>query len=66
MVNVEFVQADAQIYHFEPGGFDVVLSRFGVMFFADPAAAFANIGRGVRRAAAWRCWSGRPPRSTRG
>ncbi len=37
IVNVEFVQGDAQIYPFEPGGFDVVISRFGVMFFADPA-----------------------------
>lgn len=48
VVNLEFVQADAQAYHFEPGGFDVVLSRFGVMFFSDPAAAFANIARAVR------------------
>ncbi|HUR74163.1 MAG TPA: methyltransferase domain-containing protein [Sporichthya sp.] len=48
IVNVEFVQGDAQVYPFEPGGFDVVLSRFGVMFFADPEVAFANIGRGVR------------------
>lgn len=48
VANVEFVQGDAQIYPFEPGGFDVVLSRFGVMFFADPGAAFTNIGRGVR------------------
>jgi SAM-dependent methyltransferase len=48
IANVEFVQGDAQVYPFEPGGFDVVLSRFGVMFFADPDAAFANIGRGVR------------------
>ncbi|WP_293772523.1 class I SAM-dependent methyltransferase [Sporichthya sp.] len=46
--NVEFIQGDAQVYPFEPGGFDVVISRAGVMFFADPAAAFANIGRGVR------------------
>lgn len=48
VANVEFVQADAQAYHFEPGAFDVALSRFGVMFFADPAAAFANIARAVR------------------
>ena len=39
---VEFVQADAQVHAFaEP--FDAVVSRFGVMFFADPAAAFANL-----------------------
>jgi SAM-dependent methyltransferase len=39
---VEFVEADAATYDFEPE-FDLVLSRFGVMFFADPVAAFANI-----------------------
>jgi len=48
VANIEFVQADAQVYPFEPGGFDVVLSRFGVMFFADPPAAFANIARALR------------------
>ncbi|GAA0606664.1 methyltransferase domain-containing protein [Sporichthya brevicatena] len=48
VANIEFVQADAQVYHFEPGGFDVVLSRFGVMFFADPPTAFANIARALR------------------
>ncbi|WP_437312980.1 methyltransferase domain-containing protein [Sorangium sp. So ce385] len=54
-----FVQADAQTHRFEPGDFDAVISRFGVMFFADPAAAFANIRRAARRDArlsfvAWR------------
>jgi len=43
-----FVQADAQTYAFEPGDFDAAISRFGVMFFDDPQAAFANIRRGVR------------------
>ena len=43
-----FVAADAQTYRFEPGDFDAVISRFGVMFFEDPEAAFANIRRGVR------------------
>src|SRR5436309_13445934 len=33
----EFVLADASIYPFVPGSFDLVASRFGVMFFADPA-----------------------------
>jgi SAM-dependent methyltransferase len=45
--NVSFERGDAQVYGFEPGHFDLVVSRFGVMFFADPVAAFANIGRGV-------------------
>ncbi len=58
VLNTEFVQADAQVYPFEPGGFDVVISRFGVMFFADPGAAFANIGRAVRPGGrlAWIVW----------
>lgn len=46
--NVTFVQGDAQVHPFEPAAFDVVLSRFGVMFFADPVAAFANIGAALR------------------
>jgi SAM-dependent methyltransferase len=41
--NVSFIQADAQTHAFEPGAFDLAFSRFGVMFFADPGAAFANI-----------------------
>ena len=47
VANVRFVAADAQS---EPLGqdFDAVYSRFGVMFFSDPGAAFANIGRSLR------------------
>jgi SAM-dependent methyltransferase len=41
--NAEFVQGDAQVHAMQPGRFGTVLSRFGVMFFADPVAAFANI-----------------------
>ena len=40
---VGFVLADAQTYAFIPASHDAVLSRFGVMFFSDPEAAFANI-----------------------
>jgi SAM-dependent methyltransferase len=43
-----FMQADAQTHGFEPGSFDSVISRFGVMFFDDPTAAFANLRRAVR------------------
>jgi SAM-dependent methyltransferase len=43
-----FVQADAQTHPFETGAFDAAMSRFGVMFFDDPEAAFANIRRAVR------------------
>lgn len=46
--NVRFQQGDAQVYPFPPDAFDVVLSRFGVMFFGDPRAAFANIASAVR------------------
>ncbi|SMC79923.1 class I SAM-dependent methyltransferase [Lentzea albidocapillata] len=40
----EFVQADAQVHRFEES-FDLIVSRFGVMFFNDPAAAFRNLLR---------------------
>jgi SAM-dependent methyltransferase len=46
--NVEFVQGDAQVHPFEPSSFDVAVSRMGSMFFGDPGAAFANIGRALR------------------
>lgn len=57
--NVAFIEADAQTHAFQPGGFDAVISRFGVMFFDDPEAAFANIRSAARRGAtltfiAWR------------
>lgn len=40
-----FVRADAQTYGFEAGGFDMIVSRFGVMFFEDSVRAFANLRR---------------------
>jgi SAM-dependent methyltransferase len=43
--NVSFVKADAQTHRFPPERFDLAISRFGTMFFADPVAAFTNIGR---------------------
>jgi len=54
-----FVQADAQSYDFEPAGFDMIISRFGVMFFDDSIQAFANLRRaategGELRFIAWR------------
>ena len=48
LTNVSFGQGDAQVHPFAPGSFDVAISRFGVMFFADPVAAFTNIGRALR------------------
>jgi SAM-dependent methyltransferase len=48
LAHTEFVVADAQTHAFPPAGFDVVISRFGVMFFADARAAFANLARALR------------------
>ena len=41
-------RADAQTHRFPPECFDLAISRFGTMFFADPLAAFTNIGRALR------------------
>jgi SAM-dependent methyltransferase len=41
--NISLVQADAQVHRFEANRFDLITSRFGVMFFADPVAAFSNL-----------------------
>jgi SAM-dependent methyltransferase len=38
-----FILADAEVHPFEAGSFDLIVSRFGVMFFDDPARAFANV-----------------------
>ncbi|MFC6015812.1 class I SAM-dependent methyltransferase [Plantactinospora solaniradicis] len=48
--NVTFEHADAQVHRFPPERFDLAMSRFGTMFFDDPVAAFANIGRALRPA----------------
>jgi ubiquinone/menaquinone biosynthesis C-methylase UbiE len=45
---VDFVQADATIYPFEPKSFDLLVSRFGVMFFAEPMVSFANLRKAMR------------------
>jgi ubiquinone/menaquinone biosynthesis C-methylase UbiE len=46
--NVTFEQADAQVHGLPQERFDLAISRFGTMFFDDPVAAFANIGRALR------------------
>lgn len=51
LANITFQQADAQVHRFPPAHFDLCISRFGTMFFADPVAAFTNIGRALRPAA---------------
>ena len=46
--NVRYELGDVQVHRFDPAGFDVAISRFGTMFFADPAAAFTNIAAALR------------------
>jgi SAM-dependent methyltransferase len=59
--NASFVCADAQTYAFEPESFDLIVSRFGVMFFDNPAAAFANIRHAARDNAELHCIAWRSP-----
>jgi SAM-dependent methyltransferase len=46
--NLDLIHSDAQTYPFGDEALDVAISRFGIMFFADPAAAFANVRRALR------------------
>ncbi len=57
-MRARFVQADGEVFPFEPASFDAAFSRFGVMFFADPVAAFINIRRSLRPNGrlAFVCW----------
>jgi ubiquinone/menaquinone biosynthesis C-methylase UbiE len=59
---LDFVLADATVYRFEPQSFDLLASRFGVMFFADPIASFTNLRRALKPSGrlAFACW--REPR----
>ena len=67
--NIRFIEADASQFAFKPEC-DLVFSRFGVMFFADPVQAFANIRSALRpggrlafvcwRALADNAWAARP------
>jgi ubiquinone/menaquinone biosynthesis C-methylase UbiE len=57
--SARFIRANAQIHPFEPASFDMIISRFGVMFFDEPVRAFANLRRAARdeaglRFIAWR------------
>ena len=55
---VRFERADATVYDFEPNGADLAASRFGVMFFADPASSFANLRKGLKPGGrlVFACW----------
>jgi SAM-dependent methyltransferase len=59
---VDFVLADATVHPFVTGSFDLLVSRFGVMFFAEPVLSFANMRRALRPSGrlAFACW--REPR----
>src|SRR5215831_15133140 len=59
---LEFALGDATVYPFAPGAADLLFSRFGIMFFADPAKSFANVRGGLRAGArvVFACW--RAPR----
>jgi len=58
----DYVLADATVYPFEPASFDRLVSRFGVMFFADPVLSFRNLRRALRPGGklVFACW--REPR----
>ena len=60
IANAEFVIADAQTHDFAAGTFDVLISRFGLMFFDDPVRAFTNIRRSLNddARAAFVSWRG--------
>lgn len=57
-VPIDFIFGDAQTFEFAPASFDLIVSRLGVMFFADPVAAFANLRRAATDSARLRfiCW----------
>lgn len=59
---IDFVLADATVHPFDPASIDLLASRFGVMFFADPALSFANMRQALKPSGrlAFACW--REPR----
>jgi SAM-dependent methyltransferase len=59
---IEFALADATVYPFEPARFDLLVSRFGVMFFAEPALSFSHLRRALQPSGrlCFVCW--REPR----
>lgn len=58
LAHVTFEQADAQTHPLSPAAYDLVYSRFGVMFFTDPVAAFRNLRGALSRGGrlAFVCW----------
>jgi SAM-dependent methyltransferase len=62
LTNVRFEQGDVQVHTFSPAAFDLAMSRFGVMFFEDPVAAFANVASAIRPGGrlVFLCWQDLP------
>ena len=58
LANLEFIEGDAALMDHGEGGYDLVFSRFGVMFFSDPAAAFINLGNALKSTGrmVFLCW----------
>jgi SAM-dependent methyltransferase len=56
-LDIAFIEADASAHAFAPE-YDLIFSRFGVMFFDDPIGAFANLHRALRTGGrlAFVCW----------
>jgi SAM-dependent methyltransferase len=64
-LDISFIEADASAHAFQPE-FDLVFSRFGVMFFDDPVGAFANLHKALKPGGrlafvCWRRWPRRGP-----
>jgi len=59
---VRFIEGDAQTHPFPPASHDLLFSRFGVMFFTEPATAFANLRTALRPGGrvAFVCWQPLP------
>jgi len=57
IANATFLEADAQTFDFRPE-YDVLFSRFGVMFFDDPTLAFTNLRKSLKPGGrmAFACW----------
>jgi SAM-dependent methyltransferase len=55
---LDFINADATVHAFKTGSADLLFSRFGVMFFADPVLSFRNLRTALRRGGrmAFACW----------
>jgi ubiquinone/menaquinone biosynthesis C-methylase UbiE len=56
--NLSFLEGDASREPLERAAFDLLFSRFGVMFFQDPVAAFAHLrdALGPEGRVAFVCW----------